>query len=194
MTGCNQSVFTELKKHQPDLILVPCVCHSLHLAAKDCVKKISTAIEFLLDEVYNWFSRSSKRWSSFNEVLFVLIFSLFYGMLVFIIIQIYATLFDGIPKKFVQRSGTRWLSYYESVIRVLATWDALKVYFGVAVQNERSYMARQLLDMLSDDQNHALLLFLKSLLKEFYTMNKAFQAESANQLKLMNDLIGMYEK
>ncbi|KYM95346.1 hypothetical protein ALC62_14007 [Cyphomyrmex costatus] len=32
MVGCNKSVYTELKKDVPDLILIRCVCHSIQLA------------------------------------------------------------------------------------------------------------------------------------------------------------------
>jgi hypothetical protein len=55
LCGNNHSVYTLLKEVVPDLILIKCVCHSIHLGVS---RQALNCLDFLAREVYNWFSSS----------------------------------------------------------------------------------------------------------------------------------------
>ncbi|CAD6216271.1 GSCOCG00011330001-RA-CDS, partial [Cotesia congregata] len=55
------SVTALLKKELPDLIVVKCVSHSLHLCSEKASKLLPRQLEFLVRETHNWFSYSTKR-------------------------------------------------------------------------------------------------------------------------------------
>lgn len=59
----------------------------------------------------------------------------------------------------------------------------------MAKENERCYVAQQLYDMLADRKNFLYLTFLSRILKDLETVNRAFQSENSNPLKLMEDLL-----
>lgn len=69
MVGAKQSVYTELKKKVPSLILIKCVCHSLQLAVKTACKHfLPEALEFIVYETFNWFSKSAKRQNDYKKI------------------------------------------------------------------------------------------------------------------------------
>lgn len=60
MVGSGRSVYTELKKHAPSLILIKCVCHSVQLAVSyACVQYMPDNLKFLIYKTYNWFAKTS---------------------------------------------------------------------------------------------------------------------------------------
>lgn len=61
MIGKYNSVTALLKKELPDLIIVKCVSHSLHLCAEKASELLPRQLEFLVRETHNWFSYSPKR-------------------------------------------------------------------------------------------------------------------------------------
>lgn len=69
MVGRHRSVYVELKKLVPKLVLVKCVCHSVQLAVTRSWKKIMPkSLEFLIHETYNWFSKSYMRQKCYKNV------------------------------------------------------------------------------------------------------------------------------
>uniref|UniRef100_A0A915KIS0 Zinc finger protein 862 n=1 Tax=Romanomermis culicivorax TaxID=13658 RepID=A0A915KIS0_ROMCU len=40
LTGRRSGVFTRLKEHQPHLVMVRCICHSLHIAALRAIDEL----------------------------------------------------------------------------------------------------------------------------------------------------------
>lgn len=62
------SVYSRLRDQQPALLLIKCVCHSLDLACSKAAEKMPTTLVFLVDETYNWFSRSTTRQQHFRDV------------------------------------------------------------------------------------------------------------------------------
>lgn len=69
MVGTNKSVYTELKKDAPFLILIKCVCHSVQLAVSYvCKHFLPESLEFLIYETYNWFSNSSSRQIEYKKI------------------------------------------------------------------------------------------------------------------------------
>lgn len=69
MAGVNKGVFLKLRAELPDLKLVKCACHSLHLAvshvAAECLPR---NLEFLINETYSWFSHSTLRQEDYREI------------------------------------------------------------------------------------------------------------------------------
>lgn len=69
MVGSKRSVYQELKKDVPSLVLIKCVCHSVQLAVNHACKLILPGdLEFLIYETYNWFSKSSKRQMDYRRI------------------------------------------------------------------------------------------------------------------------------
>ncbi|XP_022834568.1 uncharacterized protein LOC111362226 [Spodoptera litura] len=90
MVGKHNSVTALLKSELPDIVIVKCVSHSLHLCAENAAKLLPRQLEFLVREAHNWFSYSPKR------------------------LEKYRDLFEAMndsrsPKKIQGLSGTRWL-------------------------------------------------------------------------------------
>ncbi|KAK3907552.1 Zinc finger MYM-type protein 1 [Frankliniella fusca] len=107
----NSSLFTLLKKDVPNLQLVKCVCHTLHLAASHAAVCLPDDLEYLVRETRNWFA-SSPLWRQNYEDLF-------------------KAMNDGeMPRKLVQLSGTRWLAWSRALAVITAQWDELKAHFN----------------------------------------------------------------
>lgn len=69
MVGNKNSVYTQLKKDVPSLILIKCVCHSVQLAVNyACKHFFPDDLEFLIYETYNRFSKSSIRQSIYKKI------------------------------------------------------------------------------------------------------------------------------
>ncbi|CAH1101933.1 unnamed protein product [Psylliodes chrysocephalus] len=61
MVGKYNSFSTHVKAMtNRDLVVIKCVCHSLHLAAEHSFKSLPKHLDFLIKESHNWFSCSSK--------------------------------------------------------------------------------------------------------------------------------------
>lgn len=79
-------------------------------------------------------------------------------------------------------------------MRILDQWDSLRLYFTEAATVERSYLVGELSNMYNDNSNYAYLVFLKSILKQVTDVNKQFQSESGNPLRLVDSLVSLFEK
>ena len=82
----------------------------------------------------------------------------------------------------------RWLVLSDCVERLLLQYDALKAHFEVAHLKERCYTAKSLSEMFKDERNHLTLLFLHPVLKELNRVNKLFQSNNADNLKIYKEL------
>lgn len=86
---------------------------------KECLPK---NLEFLIQETYNWFTKSSQRQSAYK--------------------QIYSLINDGAtPLKIVQACQTRWLSIEAAVTKIVDQWVELKTHFGIARGTQNCYTA-----------------------------------------------------
>lgn len=166
--GVNHSVSTILRTENPDLVTVRCICHSLHLAAEEACNVLPRNLDFMVRETYNWFCHSTKRQEYYAEL--------------------YKTITRKLPRKIVKLSTTRWLVRLECVHTILDQWEELKLHFRIANSKERYYSADQLFGMYNDDVNKLFLQFLSSTLKGVIELNKLFQSNSVDQLKLFEDL------
>lgn len=169
LCGQHHSFYTLLKKDISDLVLVKCVCHSLHLVCSHASEKMPSNIDYMLRETYNWFHRSAIRREAY--------------------LDIYKLLNDGNePLQLVPLSGTRWLARSNSVKRVLDQWDVLKTHFEIASSSCDKYLARELHSMYADHSNELYFTFLKPVLSQFEKINLLFQKEAADLCSLLNEL------
>ena len=168
MIGKKNSFTSRLKLLVPHLVVVKCLCHSLHLAAENACLVLPKQLDFIVRETHNWFSASTKRQQEYKRV--------------------YDLIIGGVPKKVSKLSGTRWLARYEALAVILDQWDALKLHFSLAAGKERCYTADQLNQMYDDNQNKIYLTFLLFILKKVTSVNKLFQSDQVNPLQLFDDL------
>lgn len=175
MVGKHNSVTAILKRKLPDLIIVKCVSHSLHLCAEKAAELLPRQLEFLVREAHNWFSYSPKR------------------------VDYYKTLYETInnnkdPKKIQGLSGTRWLARYQAVCTILEQWDELKLLFSIAKSEDKCFMAEQLYDIMDRLPYKAFLIFLKSELKNVTQLNLLFQSDNVEPTKLFEDFFFVVQK
>lgn len=169
LCGCNNSVYTLMKKDIPELILVKCVCHSLHSVCSHASEELPSNIDYMLRETYNWFHRSALRRESYMDI--------------------YKLIYDGKePLQMIPISGTRWLARSNCVKRVLDQYDALKLHFQLSSSNCEKYLSRELHAMYSDAANEVYLTFLMPILADFERVNLLFQKEHADHCSILNEL------
>lgn len=112
MVGINNGVYQKLKSEVNNLVLIPCVCHSIQLAVSSAAEMLPRNLEFLISETYSWFSKSSSRQVTYREL--------------------FKAINDGAePLKIVQQSNTRWLSIEVAVSRILSQWLELQTHFKI---------------------------------------------------------------
>lgn len=171
LCGKHHSLFTLLKEVNPSIMLIKCICHALHLCSSEACKSLPSNIEFLVREIYNYFSNSSLRTIKYKRV------------------------FDLVNlgpdcnkfRKLVQISGTRWLSYGAAVKRLLDQWLELKTHFSIIATSDNERTAQLIYELLSDEDNRMLLLGVYPIINEINILNLKFQknnldAGSVNEL------------
>lgn len=156
LCGKNKSLYTLLKEKVPNLQLIKCICHSLHLCSAPACEELPSSLEFLVREVRNWFAHSSIRQITYRHL--------------------FEALYDGKqPPKLIQLSKICWLSWYGCIKNILEQYLALKTHFGIiAHSKEGCYTSRTLNDVLKDDTHLLYLMFLKPILYEVTQVNLIF--------------------
>lgn len=167
--GIHHSVTTLLRDINPELIVIKCICHSLHLAAEEACKVLPRHLDFMVRETHTWFSVSSKRQIEYAEVYRVLNN-------------------NSVPKKIVKLSNTRWLVRLQAVDTILNQWDVLQLHFKIMESKERCYTACQLRSMFSTPENKFYLTFLSSTLQSIVKLNRLFQSDFIDPVILFKDL------
>lgn len=92
------------------------------------------------------------------------------------------------PLKILQIAPTRWLSIANAVSRVLQQWLELKTHFQLKRTADKCYTAELLYNMYADIRNELYFIFLKPVLDETQAVNKAFQTNNGDPVKLLSDL------
>lgn len=170
MCGQHNSLYTKMKAENARLVLVKCVCHSLQLACSEAIDVLPTHIDYLVRETFNWFAHSPKRQQEYRVT--------------------YAAITSGdVPNKLIGVCATRWLSIAPALRSVLNQWAALRSHFDAMKSKERCYAARLLSEMYADEQNLLFLRFLSPIIDEFERMNKLFQCEAPDPVRLNEELI-----
>lgn len=168
MTGVNSGVIAKLREKNKNIILVPCVCHSIQLAVSSASKTLPDEIEYLVSETYNWFSKFASRQKNYKNI--------------------YAAInHDMQPLKIVRACDTRWLSIELAVKRIESQWLELKTHFEIAATVESCHKA-QILKKLYSDKNLLYLKFLKPLLSDVQKVNKMFESNDADPTLLLSEL------
>ncbi|XP_026293825.1 uncharacterized protein LOC113217939 [Frankliniella occidentalis] len=169
----NSSVYSLLKRDVPNLQLVKCVCHTLHLAASHASDVLPEDLEFLVRETRNWFASSPLRRQNY-EALF-------------------KAMNDGdMPLKLVQLSGTRWLAWSRALAVITAQWDELKAHFDQLIPtlraSDKCVKGRRLHALFQDPCNRLYLLFLKPITAEVARVNALFQGDNIEVTRVFMEL------
>lgn len=174
MVGKHKSVTVLFKKELTDLIVMRCVCHSLHLCTEKAADKLPSRLDYFVKEIHNFFSNSPKRWEEYKKL--------------------YEDVNQNqkhICKKIQGLSGTRWLARFDATETILDQWRVLEKYFSL--HKDDSYAASLLYDTMSRAPYKAFLVFLKSELKNVVQLNMLFQSDNIEPTKLFEDLYLLYK-
>ena len=101
----HNSVYTNLKKTQKDLLRGNCHAHIVHNTVKYAQDKLSVDMENVVLKVYSFFSCSAKRRDSLKEFC------------------------DVEFCEILRHVTTRWLSLNPAISQFVQSWHALKSYF-----------------------------------------------------------------
>lgn len=169
MIGRNHSLAALLKQKLPDLIVIKCTSHSLHLCAEKAAATLPRQLEFLIRETHNWFAYSSKRLDAYRDL--------------------YETMNNSRnPKKIAGFCGTRWLARYNAITTILDQWEELKLLFLLSKREDKCYMAEKIHDIMKCPVFKCYLNFLKERLKPVTSLNMLFQSENVESVKLLEDV------
>ena len=89
------------KAKLPGIIVPKGICHSRHIGASEACNVLPRDIEQLARDVFNFFSKSSKRQAQFQQ---------------------FQTFFNIDIKKMLHPSQTRWLSLTAVIRRMIGNW------------------------------------------------------------------------
>lgn len=157
------------------MVLVKCICHSLHLCASKASEVFKDEVDFLLKETYNWFKNSTLRKSKYKEM--------------FDLINTNSD--ENKFSKLTQLSSTRWLSRYKAVEKILAQYLELETFFSIHHLTEKCHTAKLLHESYRKRENKLYLQFLVPILKQVYYLNIYFQNNDIDQYKGYNDVISL---
>jgi len=155
MIGRTNSFYSHLKSENPNLILLNCICHSSAIIASKSCEKLPKNCEHLIRGVATYISGSAKRCA---------------------ILRQFQEFFNVEKNKILKSCNTRWLVLHKCVERLLNNWDVLKNYFILAVVEDQSKSAEDILILLNDSTVKAYILFLKYSLNYFNNFNALFQS------------------
>lgn len=170
MAGERLSVAALFKQDIPHLFVLKCVCHSFHLCCSYATQKIPEYVEQFVNDVHNYFNKSSKRiaeYSKFQEFL------------------------NLKPHKLLYASQTRWLSLQQVVDRVLEQYDALKLFFTDQSFNNENDLKQKCHDILGNLNNpltKLYLQFLKFVLPYFTNLNTMMQSREPQIHRLKSEI------
>ena len=187
MVGEHNSLQTLIRRTWPHVCHIRCVCHGIDLAARDAVRKaLPSNIEYMIRVSHNWFAHSFQRLSAYREVAELVGFSN--------CLEVEeegepgGLTDEARPLKLISPSETRWLVIADCLERILSQYDALSAHFLIAYQKERCFEAKQLHSMFKDEQNRLFMLFVHPLLKDLRRINKIFQSNSGDNIKVFNEI------
>ncbi|CAH1106766.1 unnamed protein product [Psylliodes chrysocephalus] len=170
MMGHINGVKAKFMEIIPNIFVMGCLSHSMHLCASKACAKLPNEVEDFARNIYNYFAHSAKRQHDFKEF------------------QQFA---EAEPHKLPRPCQTRWLSLEAVVNRILEQWDALILYFQSEALLENVYGAQEILNSLINIKFKIYFRFLQHILKIVCKMNLEFQSESPRIHKLI-PIISMY--
>lgn len=158
MVGEHCSVFAFLKKDLPNIALIKCSCHMIHLSSSKACLKLPRNVEDFLRSVGAHFSRSSHRQLKFQE---------------------FQEFFHVEIHKILAPAQTRWLSLKACVDRILEQYIPLKAYFTELVFSDPSKTTEEILTTMNNRFTLLYLEFMSYVLSLSTDFNTMFQAESS---------------
>ena len=115
MTGVHIGVISFIREKQPEVFLLRCPCHLIHLAAQKAYNELhfKTKADEVLVDIYYYLDKSAKRLQKLKE---------------------FQTLSGVNQKKILKHVSTRWLSLGTCINRLLEQWHPLSKFFDQEVQ------------------------------------------------------------
>lgn len=156
MMGPHNSVSSRLKTTFPEIFIMKCICHSLHLCCSEACKSLPRRIEDFAHNIFNFFSHSSKRQCQFIE------FQNFLNLSV---------------HKLLHPSQTRWLSLFAVVQRILEQWGVLHLYFKENWLAKKFIVAEDIFKQLNNPFTKMYFYFLEWVSPKFSALNQYFKSE-----------------
>lgn len=156
MMGIHNSVKTRIANNFPNVQIIKCSCHMIHLCSSHACEKLPSSLEDLCRQIYNHFNRSQKNTEAYKT------FQHFHDVEV---------------HKFLRPCQTRWLSLESSVTRIIDQWDALEAYWTLLNFEDPTHANALVLNTLRNPLQKCGVLFLKYTLSLFNDFNTFFQAE-----------------
>lgn len=156
MMGNYKGLKAKLQQVSPNLFVLGCICHSLHLCCSSACLKLPKVVEDLCRDIYNYICHSPKRMNEFKQFQ------------EFVNIQ---------PHRILRPSQTRWLSLQCVVDRILEQWDAHVLYFQGAALEDHLESAEKIYGALLNPVYKIYFSFLSHILPVVTKMNKEFQSE-----------------
>lgn len=156
--GKHQSVFTELKKFNENMLPMGCVCHILHNCLKKAASLLKFDLELIVIKCFNEFSSSTTKIVALKE---------------------FFQFCDLEWSELLRHVPTRWLTLIPAVDRLLKNFDALKSYF--LSQNNASPM---LVKFFEYDLAEAYLGFLSNIGNVFFKHIKTLESDECLVLEV----------
>lgn len=170
MVGDHNSIFSHLKADLPEIALIKCSCHMIHLCASKACLELPRSVEDLLRNIGAHFSRSFGRQEKLKE------FQEFFGTEV---------------HKILLPSQTRWLSLEQCCSRVLEQYDPLTEYSRLLCFEDPSITNDQIFSTITNKFTKIYLEFMAYILHMLNAFNKMFQSESPLLYKLKPSVIDL---
>jgi len=155
MMGKHNSVASRFIILCPNIFIMKCICHSLHLCASEACKQLPRKTEDLARDIHNFMKSSSKSQAQIAQ---------------------FQKFLDLDVHKILHPSQTRWLSLIAVVERIVEQWDALRLFFDDKWLSEHLRAAEHIHLGLNDCYLKAYFLFLLWILPKFTEMNEYFQS------------------
>ena len=146
MFGEHNSVAQLLKTEYPNIFIVKCSCHLIHLVSSYAALKLPKSLEDLCRDIYNHFHRSSKRQDVYQQ---------------------FRSFFNAEPNKVLSPGQTRWLSLEECANRILEQYQALQQYFVLTANEDPTHTNDRIVKSLHNKFTLAYLEFLSYQLRRF---------------------------
>ncbi|XP_043276026.1 zinc finger protein 862-like [Venturia canescens] len=153
MVGDKNSFKTRMVQRLPNILTLPCICHSLAIIAKDACSAIPEDVHRFVTGVPTFINGSPKRAALYRD---------------------FQITFDHHPSKILKFAPTRWLSRQIAIGRILDNWSTIHVFLTDQAR-DKSATAVDLLDIMNKPMTKAYLLFLRFALASFNKINAYFQ-------------------
>lgn len=160
MLGRLNGVAACIKEKNPDVHVLGCPCHLLHIAAKNGAKSLRCPIEEILIDIFYYLQNSSKRLKALES------FQRETGTTI---------------AKILKHGPTRWLSLLACINRLLEQWDALKGFFESEKAGKEKHKLEGRLSRINEffdtKISKAYALFMSFILPKFTNANLLLQRE-----------------